>query len=80
MAELTTEFASLTIVLISCDFSPLTPLLEVTLGRFLIEFSRLVRSVQYAGLLLLQLASATTRGRDDKGHKHPGPGAAGTDW
>ena len=35
------------------------PLLEVTLGRFLTEFSRLVRSEQYAGLLLLpQPASA----------------------
>ena len=58
MAELTTAFASLTIVLI-CDFRPLTPLLEVTLGRFLTEFSRLVLSEQYAGLLLLpQPASA----------------------
>jgi hypothetical protein len=34
------------------------PLLETELGRFLTEFSRLVRVVQYEGLLLPQPASA----------------------
>jgi hypothetical protein len=57
LAALTSDVASLWIV-VSCDFRPLIPLLEVTLGRFLIEFSRLVRSEQYAGLLLPQPASA----------------------
>ena len=59
LAALTSDVASLWIVA-SCDCRPLTPLLEVTLGRFLIEFLRLVRSEQYAGLLLPQPARATT--------------------
>lgn len=57
LAALTSDVASLWIVVI-CVFRPLIPLLEVTLGRVLIEFSRLVRSEQYAGLLLPQPATA----------------------
>jgi hypothetical protein len=49
LAALTSDVASLWIV-VSCDCRPLIPLLEVTLGSPLIEFSRLVRSEQYAGL------------------------------
>ena len=45
LAELTSVEASLWIVL-TCDFRPLTPLLTVRLVSPLIEFSRLVRSVQ----------------------------------
>ena len=45
LAELTSAEASLWIVL-TCDFKPLTPLLVITLGSPLTEFSRLVRSVQ----------------------------------
>ena len=59
LAALTSDVASLWIV-VSCDFRPLIPLLEVTLGRFLTEFLRLVRSEQYAGLLLPQPAGATS--------------------
>jgi hypothetical protein len=57
LAALTSDVASLSIVL-ACVCRPLIPLLEATLGRFLIEFSRLVRSDQYAGLLLRQPARA----------------------
>jgi hypothetical protein len=57
LAALTSDVASLLIVVI-CVCRPLTPLLEVALGRFLIEFSRLLRSEQYAGLLLPQPAAA----------------------
>lgn len=53
LAELTSAFASLWIVL-SWDCKPLM----FELVRPLTEFSRLVRSVQYAGLLLPQPASA----------------------
>ena len=59
LAELTNAVASLEMV-VTCDFRPLTPLLTLRLVSPLTEFSRLVRSVQYAGLLLLQPASATT--------------------
>ncbi|MGB0093474.1 MAG: hypothetical protein WBP81_13225 [Solirubrobacteraceae bacterium] len=59
LAALTSDVASLSIVF-SCDVRPLIPLLEVTLGRFLTEFSRFVRSEQYAGLLLPQPARATS--------------------
>ena len=59
LAELTSVVASPWIV-VTCDFKPLMPLLAVRLVNPLIEFSRLVRSVQYAGLLLPQPASATT--------------------
>jgi hypothetical protein len=59
LAELTSAVASLWIV-VSCDFKPLTPLLRFKLVSPLTEFSRLVRSPQYPGLLLLQPASATT--------------------
>lgn len=52
LASLTSVVASLSIV-VSCDFRPLIPLLVMELGRFLTEFSRLVRAEQYAGLLLL---------------------------
>ena len=45
LAELTSFVASLLIV-VSCDVRPLIPLLETELGRFLTEFSRLVRSEQ----------------------------------
>src|SRR5271167_1520577 len=47
-------------MVVTCDFKPLTPLLTLRLVSPLTEFSRLVRSVQYAGLLLLQPASVTT--------------------
>jgi hypothetical protein len=57
LAALTSDVASLRIV-VSCDCRPLIPLLEVALGSPLIEFSRLVRSEQYAGLLLPQPATA----------------------
>ena len=69
LAELTSDVASLLIVVI-CDFRPLRPLLEVTLGRSFIEFSRSVRSEQYAGLLLPQPASATARRRDHRHRRH----------
>ena len=59
LAELTSAVASLEMV-VTCDFRPLTPLLTLRLVSPLTEFSRLVRSVQYAGLLLLQPASVTT--------------------
>lgn len=58
LAELTSAVASLWIVA-TCDFKPLTPLLTFKLVSPLTEFSRLVRSPQYPGLLL-QPASATT--------------------
>ena len=58
LAELTTAVASLWICVI-WDFSPLIPL-PLKLLSPLTEFSRLARSVQYAGLLLPQPASATT--------------------
>ena len=45
LAELTSVVASLWIV-VTCDFRPLTPLLTVKLVSPLMEFSRLVRSVQ----------------------------------
>jgi len=45
LAELTTVVASLWIWL-TCDFKPLTPLLAVRLVSPLMEFWRLVRSVQ----------------------------------
>jgi len=52
LASLTAVVASLWIV-VSCDLRALIPLLETELGRFLTEFSRLVRAEQYDGLLLL---------------------------
>jgi len=45
LAELTRVVASLLIV-VSCDFRLLIPLLETELGRFLTEFSRFARSEQ----------------------------------
>jgi hypothetical protein len=55
LAELTSAVASLWIC-DSWDFR----VLMLTLVRPLTEFSRVARSVQYAGLLLLQPVSATT--------------------
>jgi hypothetical protein len=46
------------LIIVSCDVRPLIPGPEVTLAGLLTEFSRLVRSEQYTGLLLPQLASA----------------------
>ena len=51
LAELTSDVADVWIFW-SCASSPLSPLLAVRLVSPLIEFSRLVRSEQYAGLLL----------------------------
>jgi len=45
LAELTSAAASFS-TFVSCDFRPLSPLLEVTLGSALTEFWRLVRSEQ----------------------------------
>jgi hypothetical protein len=56
LAELTTVVASLSI-LPTWDFTLLTSPLEIELVSPLTEFCRLARSVQYAGLLLLQPAS-----------------------
>src|SRR5690242_11646953 len=57
LAELTSVVASL-LILVSCALRPLTPPLAVALGRSLIEFSRLERLSQYAGLPP-QLAAAS---------------------
>jgi len=59
LAALTTDVASL-VIFVSCACRPLRPLLALRLVSPLIEFSRLVRSAQYAGLLLPQPAIATT--------------------
>ena len=72
LAALTSDVASLWIV-VSCDVRPLIPLLEVTLGRFLTELLRLVRSEQYAGLLLPQPASRDERDGGQHRHSHPRP-------
>lgn len=54
LAELESVAASLSILL-SCDFRPLTPLLAFRLVSPLMDFCKLVRSAQYAGLLLVLL-------------------------
>jgi hypothetical protein len=50
LAELTSDVASLWIF-VTCDFSPLVSPLETELASPLMEFSRLLQSEQYAGLL-----------------------------
>jgi hypothetical protein len=59
LAELTRAVASLSILL-ACDLSALAPLLAFRLVRPWMELCRLLRSVQYDGLLLPQPASATS--------------------
>ena len=60
LAWLTTVLASVWIF-VNADSKALIPLLGLKLVTSLIEFSRLVRAEQYAGLLLLpQPASATS--------------------
>lgn len=58
LAELASAVASVWTVP-ACDFRLLKSRLEIELVRSLTEFCRVVRSVQYAGLLLLQPAAAT---------------------
>jgi hypothetical protein len=76
LAELTTVVAWLWIV-VTWDGSELIPLLETELGRLLTEFCRLVRSEQYAGLLLPQPASAmsaaATNATGTRIHARPTP-------
>jgi hypothetical protein len=57
LAELTSAVASLWIF-VACDFRPLMSPLEAALVSPLTELSRLLRSEQYAGLLLPQPAAA----------------------
>jgi hypothetical protein len=59
LAELTRAVASLSILL-AWDLSALAPLLAFKLVRPWMELCRLLRSVQYDGLLLPQPASATS--------------------
>jgi hypothetical protein len=75
LAELTSVLALLTIIS-TCDFRLLIPplLVRFMLLSPLTEFSRLVRSVQYAGLLLLQPAStrtATAAAQDNRTRARP---------
>ena len=59
LAELTSAVASLWMV-VTCDCRPLIPLLVAALVSPLTEFWRLLRSEQYAGLLLPPHPAATT--------------------
>ena len=63
LAEVTTVVASLSI-LPTWGFTPLTSPLEIELVSPLTEFCRLSRSVQYAGLLLLQPAPTPVAWRE----------------
>ena len=74
LAELTSAVASLSTFL-TCVCRPLIPLLAFRLVSPLTEFDRLVRSEQYAGLLLPQPTSATTAAAAAKDQRNPHPGA-----